>query len=70
MTDFEKTVLADLAELKVHMRWLLSSNPGCMRDLHRRLERQERFAQRLTGIGAALGLFITLVHIGIDWLRR
>ena len=70
MSDFEKQVLSDLAELKVHMRWLLSNNPGCLKDLHRRLERQERFAHRLGGIGAAVGVLITLVHMGIDWLRR
>lgn len=70
MTDFEKTVLADLAELKAHMRWLVGSgNAGCVHELAERVEQHEKFIQRAGGIGAALAGFVTLVHLAIDYLR-
>ncbi len=70
MTDFEKTVLADLAELKAHMRWLVGNGkPGLVQDLERRVEEHEKFVQRAGGIGAALGIILTLVHLAIDYTR-
>ena len=54
MTDFEKTVLADLSELKAHMRWLVGNGKaGCIQELTQRVERHERFVQRMGGIVAA-----------------
>ena len=70
MTDFEKTVLADLAELKAHMRYLVGSgNAGRVHELAERVARHERYIQRAGGIGAALAVLLTLVHIGVDYLR-
>ncbi len=70
MTQFEEKVLKDLAELKVHMRWVVGNgNQGKMQELEQRIERQEASTQRLAGVGAALGLLITMAHVAIDYLR-
>ena len=70
MNDFEKTVLADLAELKANMRYLVGSgNAGRVHELAERVEQHERFIQRAGGIGAAMAGLLTLVHVGIDYLR-
>ncbi len=70
MNEFEATVLADLAELKTHMRWLIGNgNPGRLQELEARVEHHEAMLQRSVGIGAAAGVLLTLVHIGIDYLR-
>lgn len=70
MTDFEKSVLADLAELKADMHWLVGNgNPGCIHELAERVERHERYIQRAGGVAAGLAGLITLVHAGIDYLR-
>ena len=70
MTDFEKTVLADLSELKAHMRWLVGNgNAGCVHELAERVEQHEKFIQRAGGIGAALLGAVTLIHVAIDYLR-
>lgn len=70
MTDFEKIVLADLAELKAQMRWLVGNgNAGCVHELAERVERHEKFIQRAGGIGTALAGLLTLVHVAIDYLR-
>ncbi len=59
MTDFERTVLADLAELKAHMRYLVGSgNAGRVHELAQCVERHERWIQRAGGI-----------HVAIDYLR-
>jgi hypothetical protein len=70
VTDFERHVLADLAEIKTNMRWLLGNGkPGCIQELTDRVERHERVVQRFTGIGGLLACLVTLVHIGLDYLR-
>ena len=70
MSDFEKQVLADLTELKAHMRWLIGNGkPGCIQELTERVERHERFVQRMGGIGASIAGLLTLVHLTIDYLR-
>ena len=70
MTDFEQTVLADLAELKAHMRYLVGNgNAGRVHELAERIARHERYIQRMGGIGAALAGLLTLLHIGVDYLR-
>jgi hypothetical protein len=70
MDEFQSTVLADLAELKTNMRWLIGNgNPGRLQELEVRVERHEAMLQRGLGIGAAAGVLLTLVHIGIDYLR-
>jgi len=69
MNEFERTVLADLAQLKTDMRWLIGNgNPGRLQELEARVEHHEVILQRAVGIGAALGVLLTLLHIGIDYL--
>ena len=70
MTDFEKTVLADLAELKAHMRYLVGSgNAGRIHELAECVERHERYIQRAGGIAAGLAGLMALIHVAIDYLR-
>jgi hypothetical protein len=70
MNEFESAVLADLAELKTHMRWLIGNgSPGRLQELEARVERHEALVQRSVGIGAAAGVLLTLVHVAIDYLR-
>jgi hypothetical protein len=70
VTDFERQVLEDLAEIKTDMRWLLGNGkPGKLQELTDRVDRHERVVQRFTGIGGALAGLVTLVHIGLDYFR-
>ena len=70
VTDFERQVLEDLAEIKTNMRWLLGNGkPGCIQELADRVDRHERVVQRFTGIGGALAGLITLVHLALAYLR-
>ena len=70
MTDFERQVLSDLSELKANMRWLVGNGkPGCIQQLSDRVDRHERFVQRVGGITALLATLLTLLHVGIDYLR-
>lgn len=70
INEFEQKVLADLAELKAHMRWLVGNgSPGRLQELERRVEDHEKFVQRAGGIGAAVGVLLTLVHLAIDYMR-
>lgn len=70
MSDFEQQVLADLAELKANMRWLIGNgHNGCIQELTERVEHHEKFVQRMGGIGAAAAGLLTLVHLAIDYLR-
>ena len=70
MTDFEKQVLADLAALKTQMRSLLGNGqPGRLREVEQRVERHEAFVQRAGGLGALLGTVLTLIHLGVDYLK-
>jgi len=70
VTDFERQVLEDLAEIKTNMRWLLGNGkPGKLQELTDRVDRHERVVQRFTGIGSALAGLLTLVHIALDYFR-
>lgn len=70
VTDFERQVLEDLAEIKTNMRWLLGNGkPGKLQELTDRVERHERVVQRFAGIGTALAGLVTLIHIGLDYFR-
>ncbi len=70
MTDFEKQVLSDLAELKANMRWLIGNgSPGVIAELTEQVAAHERLLQRARGIGALLAVLLTLIHLGIDYLR-
>jgi hypothetical protein len=70
MTDFEKQVLADLAALKVQMNSLLGNGqPGRLREVELRVERHEAFVQRAGGLGVLVGTLLTLIHLGVDYLK-
>jgi hypothetical protein len=70
MNEFERTVLADLATLKAEMKIVLGNGqPGRLRQLESRVEQHERLVQRASGIDALMGVLLTLVHLGIDWMR-
>lgn len=70
MTDFEQRVLEDLSQLKAQMRWLVGNgHPGKLKELEERVERHEQFVNRIGGITACLATLITLVHVGMDYLR-
>lgn len=71
MTEFEQQVLADLATLKVEMRALLGNGqPGRLRQIEQRVEQHEVVVQRVTGVGAFLGVLLTAVHVAIDLFRK
>jgi len=70
LTDFEQTVLSDLASLKADMRWLVGNgNQGKMQELEERVDRHEAYLQRFTGVATALASLLTLFHLAIDYLR-
>ncbi len=70
MTEFEQQVLADLATLKSEMRSLLGNGqPGRLAHLEKRVEKHETALHRAGGLGMALGGALTLLHLGIDFLK-
>ncbi len=70
MTQFEEKVLKDLAELKIHMRWLVGDgNEGKMQQLEQRMEKHEAALQRIGGIGATIGVLITIAHVAMEYWR-
>ncbi len=70
MTDFEKQVLSDLAELKANMRWLIGNgSPGVIAELTEQVAAHDRLLQRARGVGAVVVALLTLIHLGIDYLR-
>ncbi len=70
MSDFERVVLSDLAELKAHMRWIVGNgNEGKIQELELRVRKHESYLQRYTGIAAAVGGLLTLFHVAVDYLR-
>lgn len=71
MTEFERTVLADLATLKAEMRQLLGNGqPGRLAQIEHRVDQHEHMVQRATGVGAVVGGLLALVHIGIDFFKK
>lgn len=70
ITEFEQQVLADLAELKTNMKWLVGNgHPGKLQELEQRVDRHEVYLQRFTGVATAVGCLLTLFHVAIDLLR-
>jgi hypothetical protein len=70
MTGFEQRVLADLSTLKTEMKTLLGNGqPGRLRQMEERVEKHEALVQRAIGIAGLAGMALTLVHLGIDYLR-
>ncbi|HYH00105.1 MAG TPA: hypothetical protein VD837_13305 [Terriglobales bacterium] len=70
MTEFERKVLSELAELRTQMQALVGDgNAGRIKDLERTVNRHEAFVQRAGGLGAAIAAIVTMIHLGIDYLR-
>jgi len=70
MTSFEERVLRDLGELKAHMRWIVGNgNEGKIHELESRIRRHEAALQRTAGIGVALGILLTVVHLALDSMK-
>ncbi len=70
MSEFEETVLRDLAELKANMRWLIGNgHAGCIQELTERVDRHEKIVQRFTGIAGVVAGLLTLLHVAVDYLR-
>jgi hypothetical protein len=71
MTEFEGQVLADLRVLKAQMDHVMGvGQPGRLHKLEERVDRQESGMQRLRGMGAALGVVLTAVHVAISWFAE
>ena len=70
MTEFEKLVLADLAVLKAEMKTLLGNGqPGRLVKMEEKVARHETALQRAIGVGLFGGFGLTLIHLGVDYLR-
>ena len=70
ISEFERQVLEDLAEIKTNMRWLLGNGkPGYIQELTARVDRHERVVQRLAGIGCVFGALMTLAHVVLQYIR-
>ena len=70
MTSFEKQVLEDLAELKTNMKWIVGDGTnGRLHELEGRVQKHEVFVQKAGGIGTLIAGLLTILHVGIDYLR-
>ena len=71
MTEFEKRVLQDLAELKTDMKWIAGGDghPGRLQEVAMQVERHEEMLQRVKGLAAAFACVLTIVHLGIELVR-
>jgi hypothetical protein len=71
MTEFEGQMLAELSVLKSQMKQLLGmGQPGRLTQMEERVERHEQTVQRMKGMAGAFGGLLTVVHLGIDLMRR
>ncbi len=68
--EFESRRGAKNIELKAHMRWIVGNgNEGKIQELECRIRKHEAALQRTAGIGVAVGVLLTIVHIAIDSMR-
>lgn len=68
--DFQEKVLADLAELKAHMRWVVGNgNQGKIQEIEERLNRHEAHLQRMVGMGSAIAAGITVMNLVVNFMR-
>jgi hypothetical protein len=71
MTEFESQVLTELSMLKTQMQQLMGiGQPGRLHQLEARVDCHERNLQRLKGMGAAFGVILSMVQIGLGYLRE
>ena len=71
MTEFEKKVLQDLAELKIDMKWIVGGDghPGRLTEIDEQVKRHEQMFQRTKGLAAAFACLLTIVQLGIEFVR-
>ena len=70
MTSFEKQVLEDLAELKTDMKWVVGDGTnGRLQELEGRVQKHEIFVQKAGGIGTLIAGLLTVLHVGVDYLK-
>jgi hypothetical protein len=70
MTEFERTVLADLATLKAQVSAIVGNGqPGRLRQLELQVEEHEAAIQRATGIALVLAPVVAAAHLVFDYLR-
>ncbi len=71
MTSFEKQVLEDLAgaENKYASGSLATATNGRLHELEGRVQKHEVFVQKAGGIGTLIAGLLTVLHVGIDYLR-
>lgn len=70
MTSFEQRVLEDLAELRTDMKWLVGDGTnGRFQELETRVQKHEAFVQKAGGIGTLIAGLLTVLHVGIDYLK-
>jgi hypothetical protein len=57
-------------ELKTHMRWIVGNgNEGKIQELETRIQKHEAALQRTAGLGLAMGILLTIVHLALDSMR-
>ena len=65
--EFESRCGAKNIELKAHMRWIVGNgNEGKIQELENRIRRNEASLQRTAGIGVAVGVLLTILHLALD----
>jgi hypothetical protein len=63
MTEYEGTVLSELAVLKSQMQELMGiGQPGRLHHLEQKVEQHEQGVQRLKGMAGAFGGLLTALH--------
>jgi hypothetical protein len=68
--EFELRCGAKNIELKAHMRWIVGNgNEGKMQELETRIQKHEVALQRAAGLGVAVGVLLTIIHLALDSLR-
>ena len=68
--EFESKCGAKNIELKAHMRWIVGNgNEGKIQELECRIRKHEAALQRTAGLGVAVGILLTILHLAIDSLR-
>jgi hypothetical protein len=57
-------------ELKTHMRWIVGNgNEGKIQELETRIQKHEAALQRTAGLGLAVGILLTIMHLALDSMR-
>jgi hypothetical protein len=68
--EFELRCGTKNIELKTHMRWIVGNgNEGKIQELETRIQKHEAALQRTAGLGLAVGILLTVVHLALDSMR-